>query len=183
MENLLLIVEIIYARRFVASAALAIGLSLALAWTFPSMTKAVPALISLTGIAFGLLWEGRHMSGVGLFAKVSDLPEPAISTPVAALCLPLFGLIVAAGIGGLFDSPTAGMCVNFVLILFYVLWRSLQRKRALPMSRIAFTCFFMAILPAIIVSLAVDNMSFGGQILDAGDQPACAVSACRHCPL
>jgi hypothetical protein len=137
MDVFLSLIVLILASRFILSVGLAILVSLLLSHLWPGLTPAIPLTIVAIGTGFGLIWQGRKLSGVPLFAAVAT---PDIGKPVAFLGLAFLGLIVGAFCGKVLGSlVTGGLCL-VALVVLVAGWYAIVLKRHVPLAYLAFVC-------------------------------------------
>ena len=137
MDVFLALIVMILASRFILSVGLAILVSLLLIHLLPGLTTAIPLTIVAIGTGLGLIWQGRKLSGVPLFAAVAT---PDISKPVAFLGLAFLGLIVGGFSGDMLGSLAAGGLCLVALVVLVAGWYAVVLKRHVPLAYLAFVC-------------------------------------------
>ena len=92
----------------------------------------------LGGIGFGLIWQGRWLSGIPLFASV---PSPPISRPVAFLGLAFIGALWGGFAAEALGSMLAGGAVLVAGVALVAGYVSLVLKSHGQLNNLIFAAF------------------------------------------
>ena len=118
---------------------LCVGLSAVLAYflsqTFEVFTAGYCLTLVLFGTAFGIIWQSRAESKVGLFATVPPTP---ISKPVACLGLWFIGVLWGGWASWFFGSAFHASVVLVFSVALVGLWYRFVLRRAVSLSYLAF---------------------------------------------
>ena len=135
MEIFLSIAAVFVAWRFLLPLATAIGIGFFLGQPFGPV---VGLSVVLGGMGFGLIWQGRWLSGISLFASV---PSPPISRPVTFLGLAFIGALWGGFAAEALGSVLAGGAVLVAGVIFVGGWFSLILKRHGQLNNLVFAAF------------------------------------------
>lgn len=135
MEFLLSIAAAFIAWRFLLPLAAAMGIGLLLGHLFGPV---VGFSVVLGGIGFGLIWQGRWLSGIPLFLSV---PSPPISKPVAFIGFAFVGAIWGGLAAEALGSVLAGGAILFAGVALVGGWCSLVLKRHGQLNNLVFAAF------------------------------------------
>ena len=135
MEVVLSIAAVLVAWRFLLPLATAIGIGFLLGHLFGPV---VGFSVVLGGIGFGLIWQGRWLSGIPLFASV---PSPPISRPVAFLGFAVIGAIWGGFAAEALGSVLAGGAALVAGVALVGGWFSLVLKRHGQLNNLVFAAF------------------------------------------
>lgn len=135
MEIVISIAAVLIAWRFLLPLAAAVGIGFLLGHFFEAV---VGFSVVLGGIGFGLVWQGRWLSGIPLFASVSS---PSISRPVVFLGLVFVGALWGGVAAEALGSVLAGGAVLLAGIALVAGWCSLVLKRHGQLSNFVFAAF------------------------------------------
>jgi len=135
MEIVLSIAGALIAWRFLLPFAVAIAVGFPLGHLFGPV---LGFSVVLGGIGFGLIWQGRWLSGIPLFASV---PSPPISRPVAFLGLAFIGALWGGFAAVTLGSVLAGGVVLVAGVALVGGWFSLVLKRHGQLNNLVFATF------------------------------------------
>ncbi|MDR2838653.1 MAG: hypothetical protein LBV49_08865 [Azonexus sp.] len=90
------------------------------------------------GVGFGLIWQGRTMTGIPLFASV---PSPPLSKPVAFLGLALIGAVWGGFAGELLGSALAGAAILAAATCLLGAWLTVISKQHGLIGHLVFAGF------------------------------------------
>ena len=136
--------------RLVVSTLGAIVLAAVLSNLIPPFTAEYCITLVIFGVTFGIYWQGRAESGLGLIEKVE---EPEISRPVAFIGLAFIGLVGGGFLGELFGSMVGGAIALIVCAGVVALWFRLTKQR--PVTRRSFAFSVIALLFGYSILLAL----------------------------
>jgi len=135
MEIVLSIAAALIAWRFLLPLAAAIVIGFSLGHSFGPV---VGFSVVLGGIGFGLIWQGRWLSGIPLFAAV---PSPPISRPVAFLGLAFIGALWGGFAAEALGSVLAGGAVLVAGVALVGGWLTFVLKRHGQLNNLVFATF------------------------------------------
>jgi len=135
MESALEILLALLVWRLLLSAGLSAVLAYFLSQTFEVFTAGYCLTLVLLGTAFGIIWQSRADSKVGLFAPVPPTP---ISRPVACLGLWFIGTIWGGWASWFFGSALYGAVVLVFSVVLVGLWYRFVLRRAVSLSYLGF---------------------------------------------
>lgn len=135
MEIVLSIAAALIVWRFLLPLAAAIVIGFPLGYFFGPV---VGFSVVLGGIGFGLIWQGRWLSGIPLFASA---PSPPISKPVAFLGLAFIGALWGGFAAEALGSTLAGGAVLVAGAALVAGYASLVLKSHGQLNNLIFAAF------------------------------------------
>jgi hypothetical protein len=142
MELVLTILYALVTWRFIVSIGIATVFAMALNHVFVEFGGMSALALILVGVGFGLIWQGRWLSGIPVFASV---PSPSISKPVAFLGFAFIGSIWGGIAAELFRSAFGGALTLVAAVVLVGAWYSVGLKRHVPLDYLAFVTFSLLI--------------------------------------
>ena len=95
------------------------------------------ALVFFT-VGFGIIWQGRHIAGIPLFASV---PSPPISKPVAFLGFSFIGAIWGGFASEVLGSPLGGAFALTAAVALVGAWYTVVLNRHGQLNHLLFALF------------------------------------------
>jgi hypothetical protein len=135
MDVVLSIVAIFLAWRFLLCLTAATALGLFLGYL---LGPVVGFSLVLFGVGFGLIWQGRWLSGIPLFAAVPSTP---ISTPVAFLGLAFIGAIWGGFASEALGSVLGGALALVAAVALVGAWCTIVLKQHGQLKHLLFSGF------------------------------------------
>jgi hypothetical protein len=135
MDTLIDILYVFLRWRLLLSIGLSIAMALFLSQAFEGFTAGYCISLTLLGVGFGILWQGRADVGIGLLDKV---PPVEISKPVAFLGFIVIGLFWGGFATWFFGSSILGGLALVASVMLVGLWHYFVLKRQVSVGYLAF---------------------------------------------
>lgn len=135
MEIVLSFAGALIAWRFLLPLAVAIAIGFPLGHLFGPV---VGFSVVLCGVGFGLIWQGRWLSGIPLFASV---PSPPISRSVAFLGFAFIGALWGGFAAEIYGAVLAGGAALVAGVALTGGWLTLVLKRHGQLNSLVFVAF------------------------------------------
>ena len=135
MDELLSAVSALLVWRVAVSTLGAIVLAALLSNQIDPFTAEYSISLVIFGVTFGIYWQGRNDSKVGLTEKVE---EPEISPPVAFIGLAFLGLVIGGFVGELLGSKAVGVIALVLSAGVVTLWFRIFRQRPIARRSVGF---------------------------------------------
>ncbi|MDR0775997.1 MAG: hypothetical protein LBE81_05100 [Azonexus sp.] len=135
MENVPEILALFLRWRFVLCVGVSILLAFILSLAFAAFTAGYCIALVLLGIGFGIVWDSRAETGIGLFAPAPSTP---ISKPVAFLGLLFIGIFWGGLLSDFLGSPIFGAIALVSSVAVVGLWYRLVLRHPASVGYLIF---------------------------------------------
>lgn len=133
MDTVLSVLVALVAWRFLLSLAVAAAVGLVLGHLFGQV---VGFAVLLSGVGFGLIWQGRWISGIPLFALIPSTP---ISRPIAFLGFAFIGALWGGLAAQVLGSPLSGAATLVAVVALVGAWQTVVLKRHGQLNNLVFS--------------------------------------------